>query len=133
MWWKAEYGKSSGDHGTLAFFRSCLNRIAVTKEPKKDVNACIDFISAVVKGHFLACACDLFGVSSIDEPLVLPPGIHKASDAEKLAFISRLARMVVERCSLIEGSEEVVDGNDGVYNYARYGSLVMEFRDACLA
>ena len=60
VWWKAEYGKSSGDHGTLAFSRSSrLNRIAVTKELKKDVNACIDFISTVMKGYFLACACGI--------------------------------------------------------------------------
>lgn len=109
-------------HGTLAFFRSRLNRIAVRKDPKKDVDACIDFIFTVVKGHFLACACEEFGVTSIDEPLVLPPGIHTASDAEKLAFISKTARKVVERCTLIEGSftnEEVDDKDDGVYNYAR--------------
>ena len=109
----------------------------MTKEPKKDVNACIDFIYTIVKGHFLACACDLFGVSSLEESLVLPPGIESSSAAEKLAFIMKISRMVVERCSLIEGcltNETVVDIDDGVYNYARtlchYGSLVMEFRDA---
>ena len=109
----------------------------MTKEPKKDVNACIDFINTIVKGHFLACACDVFGVTSLDEPLGLPPGIERASNAEKLAFINRIAKVVVERCSLIEGSftnEEVVDAGDGMYNYARvschYGSLMMEFHDA---
>ena len=119
-------------------FRSRLNRIAVSKDPKKDVNACIDFITSIVRGHFLACACDLFGVRSIDEPLVLPPGINESSDVEKLAFINKIARMVLERCSLIEGSltnkEIVPEKGDGVYNYARilchYGSLILEFRDA---
>lgn len=136
MWWKAAYGKSSGDHGTLAFFRSRLNRIAVSNDPKKDVDACIDFITTIVKGHFLACACTLFGVSSISEPLVLPPGIDKASGEVKLAFIEKIARKVVERCTLIEGSltnGTVADHGDGVYNYARvlchYGSLVMELLD----
>lgn len=137
MWWKSEYGKSSGDHGTLAYFRNRLNRIAVTKDPKKDVDACIDLIYAVVKGHFLACACDLFGVSSIDDPLILPPGIHTAPKPVQLAFINKMAQMVVDRCSLIDSAftgEAVSDNGDGVYNYARtlchYGSLVMEFRDA---
>jgi hypothetical protein len=109
----------------------------VTKDVKKDVNACIDFIITVVKGHFLSCACNLFGVTSLDEPLVLPPGIHTAPASEKSAFISKMARMVVECCSLIEGSftgGPIRDKQDGVYNYARvlchYGSLVMEFRDA---
>ena len=101
----------------------------MTKEPKKDVNACINFIYTIVKGHFLACACE--------ESLVLPPAIESSSAAEKLAFIMKISRLVVERCSLIEGcltNETVADIDDGVYNYARtlchYGSLVMEFRDA---
>ena len=104
---------------------------------KKDVNACIDFITTIVKGHYLACACEIFGVSQIDEQLVLPNGILKASDPEKLAFISKIASMVVERCSLIESSlteDSRVHKQDGVYNYAKilchYGSLAMEFRDA---
>ena len=106
-------------------------------DPKKDVNACIDFITTVVKGHFLACACDVLGVTCIREPMVFPTSLLTASNVEKLAFINRIAKEVVERCSLIDGSfthEEVPEKEDGVYNYARvlchYGSLVMEFRDA---
>ena len=109
----------------------------MTKDPKKDVNACVDFINTVVKGHFVACACEVLGITSIDEPPVLPPGIHRASEREKLAFINRVARLVVDRCTLIDGAftnETVVDNGDGVYNYARvlchYGSLVMELIDA---
>ena len=50
--WKAQYGKSSGDHGTLAFFGSCLQGLTKTKGLKKDMNACIDFVNTIVKGHF---------------------------------------------------------------------------------
>ena len=129
----------------------------MTNDPKKDVDACIDLIYAVVKGHFLACACELFGASSLDEALILPLGIHTAPKQQQLAFIYKMARMVVDRCSLIESaftSETAPDPTagvsttmgrvataatraatpiDGKYNYARvlchYGSLVMEFRD----
>ena len=137
VWWKAQYGTSSGDHGTLAFFRSRLNRIAVTKDPKKDVNACMDFIYTVVKGHYVACACRVLGISSVDEPPVLPPGIHKETDDHKLAFITRIAKLVVHRCTLVDGTftnETAPDKDDGVYNYTRvlchYGSLLLEFVDA---
>ena len=109
----------------------------MTKDPKKDVNACVDFINTVVKGHFVACACDVLGISSPDEPPVLPPGIHTASEREQLALINRVARLVVDRCTLIDGAftnEAVVDNRDSVYNYARvlchFGSLVMELIDA---
>ena len=109
----------------------------MTKESKKEVNACIDFINTTVKGHFHTCACDIFGVTSLDKPLAINPGIEKAPNAEKLAFINRIAKVVVERCSLTEVSltnEEIVDKGDGMYHYARvlryYSSLVMEFHDA---
>ena len=60
----------------------------MTKEPKKDANASMDVINTIVKDHFLACACDLFGVISHDEQLGVPPGTEKAPNTEKLAFIN---------------------------------------------
>ena len=100
------------------------------------MNACIDFIYTVVKGHYVACACDVLGIS-VDEPPVLPPGIHGATNAQKLAFITRVAKLVADRCTLIDGTfshDTAPDKDDGVYNYARvlchYGSLVMELIDA---
>ena len=104
MWWKCQYGQSSSDHGTLAYFRNRLNRIAVTKEPKKDADACIDLIYIVAKGHFLACACDILGVASLDQPIDLPAGILNGSRAEQLAHISNIAEQVVDRCSLVDAA-----------------------------
>ena len=104
MWWKCQYDQSSSDHGTLAYFRNRLNRIAVTKEPKKDVDACIDLIYTVAKGHFLACACDILGVASLDQPIDLPAGILNGSRAEQLAYISNIAEQVVDRCSLVDAA-----------------------------
>ena len=88
----------------MAFFHSLLNSTAVTKELKKDVNACTDFIGAVVKGHFLACACGILGVTSLDEPLTLPPGLYKASAIEQLTFINDISKIVIEHCCLVQGS-----------------------------
>ena len=68
MMWKALYGKSASDHGTLAFFRSQLRRVAVTADPKKDVNACVDLIYTVMKGHILACACENLNLSGSSCP-----------------------------------------------------------------
>lgn len=81
------------------------------------MNACTDFIYTVVKGHYVACACNVLGISSIDEPPVLPPGIHSATAAQKLAFITRIAKLVVSRCTLIDGAftqETAPDKQDGV-------------------
>ena len=135
--WKCLYKQSSRDHGTLGFFRSLLNRVTVTNDPKKCVDATIDFPTTTVKGHILACALEILGISKLDSKLQLPPGIYKASQDDQMLFLRQLAAQVVEQCTLIEGtytSEQVKETGDGVYNYARvlchFGTLVMEFRDA---
>ena len=60
--WKSLYKKSAGDRGTVTFFKNLLNRVAVTNEPKRDVDATVDFLQTVIKGHWLACACQILGV-----------------------------------------------------------------------
>ena len=75
-------------------------------------------------------------MKSIDE-VILPSGLESAPKAEKLAFITGIARRVVDECTVVEHafSGEKVDDmvGDGKYNYARMvchsGSLVIEFRD----
>jgi hypothetical protein len=125
---------SCGDYGTLSFFRNRLSRLAVSKDPKKNVNASLDFLDTVVTGHWLACACDVLGVSGLDDSLSLSP---KLTAKEKQAFLESVARQIVDRLSVVESSFLACgtdDTSDQVYNYARvlchYGSLAMEFRDA---
>ena len=138
MLWKFLYGKSSGDHGTLDFFRSHLHRAAVTTNPKKDVNACVDLICTVSKGHILH-------ISGLDDHPIIPPGLKEAGKPEQLAFINDISQVVVDKCTLINTAfsnlttvsfeeDEDEENEDGVYNYARvlchFGALIMEFRDA---
>ena len=136
--WKSLYGKSSGDHGTLAFFRNTLRRIAVTANPKKNVDACVDLIYTVMKGHILASACEVLKVSGLDDDVPgIPAGLKQAGKPEQFAYISDIAQEVVERCTLVEeafSDATIKDIKDGVYNYARvfchYAAMLMEFRDA---
>ena len=131
--WKYLYGKSASEYGTLAFFRSHLCRIAVTNDPKKDVNACIDLIYTVMKGHILACE-----VLKVSGMATLPAGLKNATKQEQLRFISDIAQDVVDRCTLVDaafsGTFFAIDDRDGVYNYAHifchFGAFIMEFRDA---
>ena len=136
--WKNLFLKSSGDHGTLAFFKAKLSRSPVpNKEPKKDVNASIDFLNTVVKGHWLACACDVLEIPDLDAHITLPPDLKKASPVEQLHFIETISEQVVERLTLVSAAfsrQPTQDDGDTAFNYARilchYGSLVVEFRDA---
>ena len=129
------FAKSSGDYGTIVFFKNRLNRITVTKEPKQNVNATVDFFETVTKGHWIACACEILNVTNLDADISLPTNFKKLSPAEQLLFIQN---KVVDKLTLVQsayqGKDKSVDTNDGAHNYARvlchFGALVMEFRDA---
>jgi len=95
----------------------------------------LDFLSTVVKGHLLACACRILGITRLNSKLQLPPGIYHQNAQQQLSYVRHLATQVVEECTLIDICGTVPETDDKVYNYARvlchYGSLVLEFRDAC--
>ncbi|KAL5489195.1 hypothetical protein EMCRGX_G018261 [Ephydatia muelleri] len=55
--WKFFYFTcSGGDHGTLYQLRNKLNRTNVVKVPKKDVNACEDFVEIITSSLVIATA-----------------------------------------------------------------------------
>ena len=120
------------------FFRNKLDRTSLSKEVKKQVDATIDFLYTVVKGHWVACACDLLGISDAEGPINFPRGIYKADGDKQREFVESIAKKVVERLTVVDSAfivpGETEDTGDTCYNYARvlchYGSLVMEFRDA---
>ena len=131
------FQSSSKDHGTLGYFKSLLNRTAVKKDPKKYVNASLDFFLTIVKGHLLAAACRILGITKLDAPLKLPPGIGQYSSTNQFEFLKTIASKVVEEFTLVDNAllcKEVAESGDGVHNYARalchYGALVMEFLDS---
>lgn len=136
MAWKNLYSKSSFDHGTLAFWRSRLNRVSVTKEPKKNVDATIDFFETVTVGHWLSCACGILGITTLDGRVTIPDNILQGGPNAQRTYIRILARKVVHRLSIVDSAflSGDSDSDDHIYNYARvlchYGSLMVEFRDA---
>ena len=127
------YGKqsSSGDFATLRHFQILLNRSNVKPDPKKAVDANLEFYLTVTKGHLLAYACNILGCSKLDDALVLPQGIQRAPIQQQWEYLSNLAGTIVKECTL---SDDVDDTKDRVYNYARilchYGALLLEFKDA---
>ena len=82
----------------------------------------------------LCYACELLGITTLDEHVELPQRICHASVKRQWGYICKLANQVVENCALIDITDVVADTKDEVYNYARvlchYGSMLLEFRDA---
>lgn len=143
---------SSRDHGTLGHFRSLLSRLSVKKEPKNSVDATIDFLMTVYKGHLLACACRILGIKTPTDRIDIPEYILKGSQLQQQAYVNEIAVEVVEQATLVweayqgegfqdaesdddgEDEYEFPESGDGKYNYARvlchFCALVMNFLDA---
>ena len=106
-------------------------------DPKKAVDATLEFVCTVVVGHLLACACETMGISKLDADVQLPQTIKKGSRTQQFEYVNHIATQVVEKCTLLEQAytdDDVDDLGDHVYNYARvlchFGTLVLEFTDA---
>ena len=134
--WKKLYAQSAREHGTLRYFQGLLHRNTVNADVKKAVDANLEFMDTVFKGHILACACRILEISKLDDPVHLQPSLtHKsASPRLQLQFVRRIASQIVEECILIDTGKHMSETDDNVYNYARvfghYSAIITEFRDA---
>ena len=139
--WKYFYSQyTAGDHGTLYQLRNKLNRTNVVKLPKKDVNACEDFIITVTSGFVVAAALAAFQLKSpSDHPTnQIVPGadsIWTLSSSQRQECLKDLCGKVYDRFINFKfnsaTSAQVVDG---IFDYSiqllRLGCFYMEFRDA---
>lgn len=62
------------------YFRNKLNRTSLSKDVKKQVDATVDFLYTVVKGHWIACACEILGITNVDGPIQYPTGKVKKNN-----------------------------------------------------
>ena len=113
-----------------------MHRIAVGSDPKKCVDATTEFFLTVVNEYWLACACDILGISELDDSVPLPSDIQTCTPSQKLAYVRGIAQKVVDRLTLVESAflSGEIDSDDHMYNYTRvlchYGAVVTEFQDA---
>ena len=130
--WKTLFTTSSRDHGPLGHLCSLLGRLPKAKDPKKDFNACSDALFTILKGHFIAAACDILDIRKPDEePASLGAVKGSCPDAEKKAYIYRVSREIVNKYSVIAESvlnQKVNDEHDHINNYARGLLLFWFFR-----
>ena len=119
----------------MGYFQGLLHRNTVKADVKKSVDANLEFLDTVFKGHILACACKILEISKLDDPVHLSPSLtHKSTPPQvQFKFVEQIASRIVEECTLIDTCRKVQETDDNVYNYARvlchYSALVVEFRD----
>ena len=67
--WNKHFGKSCSDHRTLGQLFALINRLPTASNPKKDMNSSTDALFTVLKGYFLAFACEELKIDNIDSDL----------------------------------------------------------------
>lgn len=128
----------SRDHGTLGHLFSILGRLPCAKHPKKDLDACMDALQTIFKGHLIAAACEELGIESPDDT---PEEFIRMKNAlcmkEKLSLLVAISNKVADRCTIMPESilkQTMKESKDGVYNYARKlchcAAICLEFTDA---
>ena len=61
-----------------------------TCSQKTEMNACVDILLTVLKGHYIAAVCSILGISASDE---IPKNLPNLSTREsKMKFIAELSR-----------------------------------------
>lgn len=128
---------SSKDHATFWHLCGLPGRSQSAKDPKKDMNSCTDTLITILKGHYIAAACNILG---IDDPEGKPkslPIFQNMSARERYAYIINISAKVLDKCGLVEAAilgGEVSETGDGIVNYAQvlchHASLALEFMDA---
>ena len=93
----------------MGHFQGLLHRNIIKADVKKSVDANLEFLDTVFKGHILACACKILEISKLDDPVHLPPSLTYKSTPiqEQFQFVQRIASQIVEECTLIDTCKEV--------------------------
>ena len=97
------FSTSCKDHGTLGHFRTLLGRFSFTKDPKKDVNGCVDLLVTVFTGHIVAAACTHLGITDPSEKPSSEAFMHirKAPAELQKSYIFDIAGLLTDNLTLI--------------------------------
>ena len=85
---------------TLYQIRNLLNRVNIPKRPKKNFDACKDFLSSVVEGILLTASLKVLGMNSLDDnpksDLIPDPENLWTETAEKPSLIVQIYSKILE-------------------------------------
>ena len=139
MIWKYFYSYlSASEHGTLYQLRNKLNRTNVVKTPKKDVNACEDFLDIVTSGLVVSAFCTFLNLKTADEVptnSIFPNELWTLTADQRKKYLQQLCERVFDRfvCFGYNSPLAIPTGCDRIFQYSvqllRLGLLYREFAD----
>ena len=99
MIWECLYDTHSArDVGTLYNLRQTIQRNNVPADPKKDVEACEQFMLSVTKSYLTVAAMNFFGLKTVeDEPTINAPSADLLTKKDKKKYLHATMRRFVDQ------------------------------------
>lgn len=74
----------------------------------------IDFLEAVITGHWITCACEILSIAKPDARVPMAGRMKSATPQDQLCYVEGIAEKVVDRLTLVESaiSNETESSND---------------------
>ena len=139
VWTRLYKTDSSQDGGTMYQLRNLINRRNVVTDPKKDMNACEDFLELITNAHILAATMQKFDMKSLTDPLSseLFQTNQELSQKERLTMLDSAVRTIISDfvdISFPKKRKKVAKNQDHILEYAKetltMGLMFLEFKDA---
>ena len=128
--------KSAAEHGTVYQIRNLIGRSNVVKKPKKDVNACEDFLQLVLYSYITEAVMEVLEMKSTDEwPDSIAEDMWLCSKEERQKKMDEILSIVVDKYVSIEYNTHCsTTTDDKVLQYSKQllslGCIYLEFTDA---
>ena len=97
--WESLYNTHSArDMGSLYHLRQAIHRNNVTADPKKDVEACEQFMLSVTRAYLVVAALEFFGMQTVDDqPSTNAPPEGTVSKDDKAKYLQETVRKFVDQ------------------------------------
>lgn len=126
--------ESSSDHGTAYQLRNLLGRSNVVTKPKKNLNACEDFLILLLRAYVTYAAMDVLQMENVDDaPNTLAEDLWLKSNEYRRKVLDSILTTIIDKFVDVKYNSEPMSSKDVVFSYAKQlisiGCLYMEFAD----
>ena len=126
--------KSASERGTLYQMRNFLGRSDVTVKPKKNMNACEDFLVTVLHSYITVAAMEVLGISNMEEwSSLIPEDLWLCGEDERRKVMDSILSKIIEKYVDIRYNTSSTVVADEVLMYAKQvfsiGSIFLEYAD----
>ena len=128
--------RSAADHGTAYQLSNLIGRSNVVTKPKKNMNACEDFLLLILRSYITAAGMEVLGLKEVDAwPSSIPKDVWLDDKDKRQKFMNTILSSIVDNFVDVKyNTSHTISASDQVLTYTKQffsiGCLYLEFSDA---